>query len=298
MQDFLRINRQTAPVHGIDNLYIRYRSDTIMLLKTDGDDLVVEEHLLWDMEECDAEMSVSGRDLTITGGSRPSSSNGSCLIKLYLPASYRNNMSVSDSSGSIVSETDLESAGWIDLKVSSGSIKLTSISAESIKVDMSSGSIAVNKITGRSVISSASGMITIGEIYGQDHEIKSSSGSTEIKNSYSDNLKIQCQSGQVTIRSAVGTVEASCMSGLLRINDMNGSGVFSSQCGGIVLSISGTKGNYKLNSNVGNITLSIPQDASYTLNAKSMMSSIKRSSGNAPELVINAKTMVGTIILL
>jgi hypothetical protein len=87
------------------------------------------------------------------------------------------------------------------------------------------------------------------------------------------------------------------VSGFLNVNGMNGSGVFSSQCGGITLSISGTKGSYTLESDVGNITLSIPRGVPCALDAKSMMSSIKRSAGDAPGLVINARAGVGAITI-
>jgi DUF4097 and DUF4098 domain-containing protein YvlB len=297
MKTFLRTNTQRAAVRDIDKISIRYELDEVVLLKTDGEELVLEEYFSWDMEECDAEISVAGRDLTIKGGMRPPNSNGNSLIKIYLPASYRNNLWISNDVGSVISETDLESRGQIDIKVGCGSLRLTSISAETTRVEIASGSLDLDKIRGRSFISSLSGTIRLGEICGQDHEIRSASGVVEIKNSCADNLKIQCQSGCVVIGSAAGLVEASCASGNMDINGMNGTGVFTNQCGNIALFINGTRGSYTLNSQVGNITMSVPRGVPCALDAKSMMSSIQRSSGDAPGLVINARAGVGAITI-
>jgi DUF4097 and DUF4098 domain-containing protein YvlB len=295
MKIFPRTNTLRAPMRDIDNLYIQYKLDDIILLTTEGDELVLEEHLCWDMAKCDTQIAVAGRDMIIRGGARPPSSNTSSLIKLYLPVSYRNNLRISNSVGSVVAEADLESSGQIEIRSTSGSVKLKNICAESIHVDIASGHIALDRITGRSVISAASGMIMIREIHGQSHDIRSASGSVEIEDSYSDNLKMQCASGRITIGKAIGTIEAFCSSGLINVHTTNASGIFTTQSGIITLSIGGTKGTYKLTSNVGNIALSIPRGVPCDLDAKSMMGSIKRSSGEAPELIINARAGVGTV---
>ncbi|MDR3122785.1 MAG: DUF4097 domain-containing protein [Treponema sp.] len=295
MKNFLRTNKQTVPVRDIDNIYVQYELDSIVLLTTEGDEMVVEEFLRWDVEDSDAKIVVSGRDVTIQGGTRLSSSNMDGLIKLYLPVSYRNNLHISNGCGSIVSECDLESTGQIALKVTSGSVKLKSIRAETVHLDAQSGSISLDRLSGQSVISAASGTINIREISGATQDIHAQSGSVKIASSCSDELNIRCQSGNVTIGKAVGMVHATCASGLITVHNMEGSGVFNAHVGNITLSICGTGGTYEVHSNVGNITLKLPKGAPYALEAKSMMSYIKRSSGDTPGLIINAKTSIGKI---
>jgi DUF4097 and DUF4098 domain-containing protein YvlB len=295
MNDFPRTNTQRVPVCDIGNIYVQYRLDDMVLLTAEGDELVLEEHLCWDMEDCDAKIAVSGRDMTIQGGVRPASSNKGCLIKLYLPVSYRNNLRISNDTGAIASDVDLKLAGRVEIRVVSGSIHLQSVCAETVNIDAQSGSISLDRITSRALVSATSGMISVREVHGQTQDLHADSGSIRVDNSDADNLNIRCESGTIVIGKAVGTVDATCSSGQINVHDMNGSGVFTAHSGNITLLISGNKGKFEVNSDVGNIKLSIPRGASCALDVKSMTGSIQRSSGEAPELVINARAGSGKI---
>jgi DUF4097 and DUF4098 domain-containing protein YvlB len=185
METNSRTNTQTIPVQNIDTIYVQYQADSITVRKTDGNELILNEHLFSDEAEYDAEVAVSGGRVTIKNGKRPESFysfHKDVHIDIFIPGSYAKDVHISSQSGSIHFKDDFEFTGKLEVDSQSGSIGISELNGPNQKVSAASGSMGLGRVNGSGVFSTSSGSIAldIGESKGQ-LEAKASSGSISIQ---------------------------------------------------------------------------------------------------------------------
>lgn len=165
----------------ISDVTISYDEELVTFFEADGEELVVREYMTKDKERYHADVKESGGSVHVSEGGKPLLDRGfSRYVEVYLPASYRESLTVTTTDGSIdMGEVDLRlsalrvdstsgtvtisraAASELHLSSTSGTLKLGSIEADRIKLETTSGKVACDALTGNVTYTSTSGSAEI-----------------------------------------------------------------------------------------------------------------------------------------
>jgi hypothetical protein len=269
--------RQTGSVAGIDTLVISYRSAHVTLEPVEEETLVITERLRWAKP---AAISAREGTLSIEGNAGRGGLFHPRRIEAVIgvPKSYLGNYRIKTSSGSFSTKGDLESAGTIEIRISSGSMRLERLRAPEIILRSSSGSLEADRLQGGIAIEMSSGSLSIGSIEGEHHRIRSSSGSIEIR----------ALSGALVLRSSSGSTS-------LGISRLTGDLSFDISSGNLDLRLPRNAGfNLDTETSSGNVTI-VSLDGTFEIKNRS---SVLRSVGENPEHTVFARVRSGNIAIL
>ena len=138
-------NRLTFSAAEFDELTVDYNSESITLLRSTGDEVVLEEYMnRWD-DDMLASAQTGGKTLSITAGRRNAINIGlggfRCQVKLYVPADWDAKVQLATSSGSVRSEDSFTFAVFSG-QSKSGSVRMQDVTAKGgITLATSSGSV-------------------------------------------------------------------------------------------------------------------------------------------------------------
>jgi lia operon protein LiaG len=195
------VNEREIGLEHIDTIEIAYRWEEINLFRSNTDSLVIKEYMSRDNSNYYAAINTSNGRLIIERGKRPLGilfNTFNVRVEVYLPASYRNAITVKATSGRIKADGELVCSD-ITIENSSGSISVNTITAEAAHFKTSSGSIAIKNITGDVTAEASSGRIEL-NLAGGGLIAKTSSGSIRCTVSESaGDISLTASSGSVTL---------------------------------------------------------------------------------------------------
>jgi hypothetical protein len=294
--DLPLVNTQNLSLAGVETLSITYGADDVILRASQTGELVIKEYMQRDRSQYYANVSRSAGTLNIKAGKRPWFSwlwKGA-RMEIYLPLSFRENIRISNSSGTFSGEVDLLDYKTIDISVSSGSVFLNHLSAGTVSLRVASGELDIRSAGGDSFISVSSGRLQIDSLSGEDHRVRISSGLTSIE-------KVR------------GRVDGHVSSGSLTVGDFSGGGGFELSSGNIKLDLKELLEDLRITVSSGNVTMTIPRDLAFNLDAVTRSgrilvdedrentirvsgnSTVIRPVGPSPERTIYARTSSGSV---
>ncbi|MDR2102869.1 MAG: DUF4097 domain-containing protein [Treponema sp.] len=310
--DLPLVNTQSLSLAGVETLAIHYGADDVILRESETGELIIKEYMKKDRPQYYAHVSRSAGTLTIRSGRRPWLSWlwRKARAEIYLPRTFRENIRISNASGTFSGDADLLGYQAVDISVSSGSIYLNHLSAKTVSLRVSSGDLDIRSIGGDSFISVSSGRLQIDALSGEEHRVKVSSGRTRI-DAIQGNSVIETSSGFITIgtlegNAAVevnsgnfqlaeltgtshrvtissgrfviektrGKMEGRVSSGSLAIGNFSGEGSFEMSSGNLNLDMEELLGDLRLSVSSGGINMTIPRDLSFNLDAVTKSGSI------------------------
>lgn len=175
------------PVNGISGVTISYDEEPITFYESENDELVIKEYMTENKRSYYAKVEQSSNSIEIHEGGKPLLKSGfSRYIEVYLPASYRDNLTVTT--------TD-------------GDIDLTEMKAglHSLKIDSTAGTVQLGDVEAKEVaLSSTSGTLDVGDLCADTIRIDSTSGSVSCERLDGD-VTYTTTSGNAEIASAVGS---------------------------------------------------------------------------------------------
>ncbi|MDR2177866.1 MAG: DUF4097 domain-containing protein [Treponema sp.] len=218
---------ETVGLEGVENLSIIYGGDKVILRESESNKLVIKEYMSRNDTGYYARVSRSAETVQIKRGKRPWFNwiFWKAKAEIYLPRSFRGDLRLVHSSGSVSGDADLLGYKSVDISISSGNALLNSISAESVSVRVSSGNMTVERIQGRTDVNVSSGSLKLKEFSGEG-TFETSSGDLilELKALERD-LNFKLSSGSITITTPPElsfNLDAVTGSGTVRVNE-NGS---------------------------------------------------------------------------
>lgn len=191
-------------------------------------------------------------------------------LVISIPSSFHGNLDYNSTSGDLsTSELDLEE---LTLKLTSGDIELKNITLDNnFKLKSTSGKIDITKLNAKNAnIESTSGDkkfkdITVSGII----EINTTSGNNSLENIECEELWIDSTSGNIDARNIkLDHLTAECLSGDLKIDDLEGGASLKNTSGNISASFTKASGAIDLNASSGNIELRMPSKTGFTLSSQ------------------------------
>lgn len=272
-------NRQTFAASSVETLDIRYHSDSVTLIESLGDEIVLEEYMTdWD-ESMLATVTQNSDTLRFEAGQRPIRIGINIWysqIKIYVPRDWKGNLNVSTSSGSIRSEDD-----WtfttISASASSGSVRFENVTTEGgASFKASSGSVKTGNlaILGNLNVETTSGSIHVGDAKAMNITAKASSGSINFDGMKGAKLEAKNSSGSIRIGTADGTMDFANTSGSLQVEKAIGGGNFQSSSGSVRVTFETLSGDVTGKATSGTVRVNLPSDASFTFEASTSSGSI------------------------
>lgn len=252
------VQEKEFPAEGISSLDIKYRNFMdVTFYEAPGDTIIVREYLNY--TPSDKELSsvrTNGSSLVVES---PRTSFFSSAFfhpdgyaEIYLPAALCESLSslhVQTVSGEMCSEIPFTLSNDFSASSVSGDIRLTSVSAESIRLSSVSGGISAKLLSGESDVSTTSGDIRI--------------------NSVEKKVDISTVSGDARIHLLNAPFCFNTTSGSISVESGAGSGKANSVSGDIKLLLDELNGSLSLHTTSGGIDLSLPETASFALSFSS-----------------------------
>jgi hypothetical protein len=318
LEELPLVNTETVSLAGIENLSISYGQDDVILRESGTGDLVIREYARWDHSRYYARVSRAGGTLSIKRGWRPWPFwlfwRRRARAEIYIPRSFRENLRITNSSGSLSGDTDLLDYKTIDINVSSGTVLLRELSGGTVSIHVSSGELDAREIGGNSFVSVSSGRLQIDALTGGEHRVKVSSGRLRIGALEGTGL-VELSSGGVILGEVRGRVAAQVSSGTLTLENFSGDGDFEISSGIINLDVRELAGDLRFRVSSGDITVNLPAPLSFNLDAVTKSgrvlvneeerealrvsgnSTVLRPFGPSPERTIYARTSSGNVTI-
>jgi DUF4097 and DUF4098 domain-containing protein YvlB len=291
--DLPLVNTETISLEGAADLSIRYDDAEVIIRESESDELVIREYMSRDRPRYYAKISRSAGTVRVKQGGQ---SWLFWLVKIraeiYLPPSFRGNLQIANSSGSVSAETDLLGYRTIDISVNSGSVGLSRLSGETVSIRVSSGELNIAGLGGSSFVSVSSGKLYIGELAGTRHQIKSSSGRTRIGVREGE-ANIEVTSGNIALDQVRGRMALKISSGSVGIEEFSGEGGFELSSGNLNLGIRELTGDLRVRLSSGSAELSLPGDLPFHLDAVTDSGSVQvRDTGGGEPLRVSGNSTV------
>lgn len=235
---------------GVDGIDIWYdmNSNDVYFYEAEGDTLLVKEYANYEAGEGEiSTVGVNGSLLEIRGKRRSARTvhmfgfgynSGYGYTEIWLPASYKNALTVKTASGDILLELDIALDADFSASSSSGDMTLKEVSAAGVALSASSGDIngavlCAAEGAGRIKISTSSGDVQLREITGNT-TIETTSGYISV-DAVSGTFESSSSSGDITVGRADGDTRASATSGYIKIEGGSGKRDISTSSGDVLL---------------------------------------------------------------
>jgi len=259
----------------VSKLTISYDEETITFFESDNEYLVIKEYMTKNKSSYYAKVTELNNSIHISEGDKPLFKDGfSRYIEVYLPAAYRENLSVTTTNGII----DFSN---IDLDLSS------------LRVDSTSGAIILDSAIVSDIhLSSTSGIMDLGNIQVGQIRLETTSGNVTCAelNGY---VTYTSTSGDVDIKSAIGSGSYTANnSGKLNVvyTEVDGDLSFFNKNDNIILTLpADLEFVFEATTKNGLISTDFPQDV--TTNGRSTSGIV----GDNPTVTIKAETNNGDI---
>ncbi|MDR2759661.1 MAG: DUF4097 domain-containing protein [Spirochaetaceae bacterium] len=329
LEDLSLVNTQSISLEGIDTLSLSYGDDEVILRESGTGDLIIKEYMKIDRSQYYADISRSAGTVSIRRGRRPWLYwSWKARAEIYLPASFRENIRISNSSGIFRAEIDLLDYKTIDINNSSGAVSLNRLSAETLSIRLSSGDLDIRSAEGNSFISLSSGRLQIGGLSGSEHRLKTSSGRMRIDTIQGTSVielssggiviedltgnadmeiksgtlqittltgtthRFKSSSGRTIIEKAQGRIEGEVSSGSLSIENFSGEGSFGLSSGNLTLYTEELTGDLRFRLSSGHIILNIPRNIPFNLDAITNSGKVQVTEAGAEAVQVSGNSTV------
>jgi hypothetical protein len=315
LEDLPLVYTETVDLGDIGDLSISYGQDAVILRESETGELVIKEYMNRDNRRYYARISRSAGTLQIRRGRRPWFSWGwKARAEIYLPRSFRGNLRITNSSGTLSGDADLLDYKSVDISVSSGTVLLNDISGDSVSFRVASGELDAGAVRGNSLVSVSSGRLRIGSLSGEENRIKVSSGRLRIGSLEGRGI-FKVSSGNIAVERVRGRVETDISSGSLELGEFSGEGVFELSSGNLRLDLRDLEGDLRFKLSSGRVDLTLPAALSFNLDAVTRSGTVRvnengaellkvsgdstvlRPLGPSPERTIFARTTSGTLTI-
>lgn len=191
------INTQEWDVKDISNINVKYTSDKVYILPTDGDKVILKEYCSSNHSDYYAVTSSEYGTLSIQKGNRPSEAF-SFYAEIYIPSDCIDILSVDTTSGAITAQPSNNlKVGDIKFISDSGYIDVSNFDAKTVTAYSRSGVVEIDNIFAVVNLETYSGKITVtnSECNGS---LKSDSGKISFQTTdITGNLDIYSKSGKI-----------------------------------------------------------------------------------------------------
>jgi DUF4097 and DUF4098 domain-containing protein YvlB len=206
------------------------------------------------------------------------------IIEVYLPTAYAADLNVNMSSGSIV--FNKSNFNEMQIRQSSGSLKIEGLVSENVNLTKSSGSTSIKEVqTGDLFVRASSGSLRLEDVKADEVQVRTSSGSTYIQGLIADEITVEASSGTLTVENVIATktvfktnsgskrmkniestdVEITSTSGSLNFQGKVQKLVTRSSSGSNRITLSQMPKQVNIQASSGSVTLSIPENSGFLL---------------------------------
>lgn len=252
-----------------------YDADDIRLLAGEEGQVVVKEYLSRNKEKYYAQTVESERSLLISEGKRPRLSEFDSYIELYIPPTYRGNLSLHSTSGTI-ENGPLTLAGNLKLDTTSGVIRAHSLAADSIQLETTSGQMKGSDLTSEKV------------------SAVSTNGPVKLEKINAPLFITETTGGDTVVKDAAGKADCRTKNGDLTIEGLEGGGSFLvSGDGKAKVDFVEVKEDVAVSTKNGNMEISLPDGLSCKFSASAKNGTITTPFDS--RLAMGEQNAAGTI---
>lgn len=268
-------NERTFSLEDISDLTISYDEEAVTFYESMDDILVLREYMTEDKSSYYAKVDQSGDSIEISEGGKPLfHSSFSRRIEVYLPLSYRRDLTVTTTDGDINGSALDLSVSALRIDSTSGTIKLRDAKAQNIHLSTTSGALEADLLEGDAIrIETTSGTVSCQRLRG-DVTYTTTSGDADIRSAAGSGSYQASNSGQLTVV----------------YTDVTGDLSFFNKNGGIQLALpAGLEFLFEASAKNGSITTSFPECGS------TEGGTVSAAVGAHPAVTVRAETKNGTI---
>lgn len=251
-------NELSFSLNGIKEITISYDEERITFFENEGDELKIKEYMTEYKSSYCARVDQSGESIKISEGGKPFLKGGfTRYIEVYLPSTYRENMTVTTTDG------DIDISGM-------------ELSLNVLRIDSTEGVVRLDRAEAGNIhLSTTRGTLDLGKLEGDMIRIDTTSGSVYCE-SLDGDVTYTTTSGSAEIRSAAG-------SGSYKANNSGDLNVFCTQ-------VTGDLSFYNKN---GDIRVTLPEDLEFEFEAETKNGSV--STFFQEYITVNGRTASGTV---
>ncbi|NLZ46663.1 MAG: DUF4097 domain-containing protein [Clostridiales bacterium] len=252
------VNDLSFSLDEIKKITISYDDENISFFEGVNENLIIKEYMSKDKESYHANVTQENNEIKVSEGGKPfSKKNFNRYIKVYLPASYSEDLKITTTNGNI----DLSDV---------------SLDISSIRIDSTSGEIKINEMTAT------------------DIHLSSTHGKMELGNIIGDNIKIETTNGNVSCKSIEGNVAYTSTSGKAEFLSAKGSGTYkANNSGKLKVNYEEVTGDLSLYNKNDNIDLTIPSTLDFDFKATTKNGSVDTNFQGS--ISVKGRTTSGTI---
>lgn len=268
-------NEMSFDLSGVSDLTVSYDEENIQLFESPGNTFVVKEYMTANKRRYYAKAEQNGQFIHISEGKKPFVKRGfSRRVEIYLPVGYHKNLTLTTTSGSIVSNSEKFVLSHIRIASTSGSVSVQCMNAEELYFSTTSSDLDL-------------GQLTAGQI-----RLETTSG----------NMQCLALNGHVSYTSTSGSIE---------VRSAKGSGDYRTNQSGILKAVyAEVDGNLSFFNKNGDIDFTLPEELAFafeatTKNGTAVTSfdknltqkehTLKGIVGAMPTVLVKAETRNGNI---
>jgi DUF4097 and DUF4098 domain-containing protein YvlB len=269
------VNVQEIALDHINTIEVSYRWENIVLLSGTTETLIIKEYMSRDKTEYYAAINNRGGTLTIERGKRPLGilfNTFNVRVEVYLPASYRNAITIRATSGKIEAPGELV-CSHITIENASGGITVNALTAESVDLETTSGSIRCETVNGNVNFRTTSGSIAVNAVTAESARFKTTSGSIRCE-TVSGTIDLRTTSGSIAAGSIDGDVSAEATSGGITLNQVRGGLTAKTTSGSIRSTVAEGAGDIALTATSGGVTLNLPETFAFSFSSRTSSGSL------------------------
>lgn len=251
-------NILTFPLDHVSDITISYDDEAVTFYESEGSELTIREYMTENRPGYYAKVQQGRGSIQISEGGKPLFHDGfSRYIEVYLPASYREALTVTTTDGGI----DLSA---LDL------------SLDSLRIDSTAGTVRLSRVDAQKIdLSSTSGILELGSLDAETIQIRTTSGS-------------------VTCAALRGDVTYTTTSGSAEIQSAAGAGRYTANnSGGLHVAYTRVTGDLSLFNKNGEILLTLPAGLEFDFEAAAKNGSVATSFEAC--ISTDGRTVTGTV---
>lgn len=171
------VNTQTIAAGSISNITLDYDADDLLIKNSNSKKIILEEYLSRDKRKYFSKINKGKATLSIKEGKRPLGTGFKSKMVLFLPKGYADELQVHSTSGKIETELSNKSLSSISLDTTSGKIYGDDLTADTINLTTTSGLISSNSLIGKNKlqIKSTSGQIKLRKLEAKQIQLHTTS---------------------------------------------------------------------------------------------------------------------------
>lgn len=193
-------NELTFSLDGISEVTISYDEEKITFYESKGDELVIKEFMTEHKNSYYAKVDQSGSSIRVREGGTPFFKSGfSRYIEVCLPASYRENLTITTTDGDVdLSGLEL-SLNTLRTDSTAGTVKLNAVEAQSIDLSTTSGVLDADYLKADTIkIDTTSGSFSCGTLEG-DVAYTTTSGYADVQSAIGSGSYQASNSGELNV---------------------------------------------------------------------------------------------------